>query len=187
MNQPIIKVGIVGPESTGKSAVAASLAAHFHTSWAPEFARAFLTMRNGVYNFETLDKILAGQLEEEKAALSKASQIVFFDTTPLVIKIWSEVVFGKVSQKVLCACEAAEYDLLLLMDIDLPWEPDPLREHPDKREFLFDLYYNEVSKANIPYRIVRGLGAERHDNALAALHEFDKIRLLSHIIQAKHI
>jgi hypothetical protein len=33
--------------------------------------------------------------------------------------------------------------LYLLCDIDLPWQYDPLREHPHKRQYLYDLYYNE--------------------------------------------
>ena len=36
------KVAIVGPESTGKSSLAKSLARYFHTEFVPEIAREYL-------------------------------------------------------------------------------------------------------------------------------------------------
>ncbi|MEO6849616.1 MAG: AAA family ATPase, partial [Mucilaginibacter sp.] len=37
----ILKIAIVGPESTGKSTMSAFLAEHYHTVWVPEFARGY--------------------------------------------------------------------------------------------------------------------------------------------------
>jgi len=56
-------------------------------------------------------------------------------------------------------------DLYLLCDIDLPWQPDPLREHPDKRKFLFDKYYEELTLMNANFEVVTGLGDQRFENA----------------------
>lgn len=171
----MIKIGVVGPESTGKSAISEQLAAHFNTAWAPEFARTYLTHTHGKYEFDTLDIILKGQLEYEAQALQKAQELVFLDTTPLVIKIWSQVVFGRISPAVLEACQKVHYDFLLLMYIDLPWEPDPLREHPDKRHYLFELYHQELLNGNTPFKIITGLQQERFNNALHAVAEFLKL------------
>jgi len=38
----ILKIAIVGPESTGKTTLAEQLAIKFDTVWAPEFARDYL-------------------------------------------------------------------------------------------------------------------------------------------------
>ena len=59
-------------------------------------------------------------------------------------------------------------DLYLLPDIDLPWQPDPLREHPDKRKELFNLYLDELKKRNLPFEIVNGFGQQRLANAVNA-------------------
>jgi len=41
MNQNIIKIAIVGPESTGKSTMSKWLADYYKTIWVPEFAREY--------------------------------------------------------------------------------------------------------------------------------------------------
>jgi nicotinamide riboside kinase len=66
-----------------------------------------------------------------------------------VIKIWSEFKYGFCDPEILTLMKEQKYDLHLLADVDLPWEDDPLREHPDKRQELFDLYKAELeSTAN---------------------------------------
>jgi nicotinamide riboside kinase len=52
------------------------------------------------------------------------------------------------------------------MDIDLPWEFDPLREHPHQRRFLFDRYKTELDKSRFNYRVISGVGEDRLRNAL---------------------
>jgi hypothetical protein len=59
-----------------------------------------------------------------------------------------------------------------LCDIDLPWQYDPLREHPDERQFLFDLYYNELKSRKFPFKVVRGTGAVRLENAIRFVDDF---------------
>jgi nicotinamide riboside kinase len=39
---------------------------------------------------------------------------------------------------------------------DIPWEEDPLREHPEQREQLFDLYHKSLIEHNLPFTIVEG-------------------------------
>jgi nicotinamide riboside kinase len=66
------------------------------------------------------------------------------------------------------------YDLYLLCDVDLPWEPDPLREHPDSRKYLFDLYRKELDERKLNYRVVSGLDDARFKNALGFVEEILK-------------
>ncbi len=60
------------------------------------------------------------------------------------------------------------YDLYLLCNIDMPWEDDPLREHPNEREVLFEKYVLALEAMNAKYAIISGKGAERLNNAIAA-------------------
>ena len=62
--------------------------------------------------------------------------MVFCDTDLLVIKIWSEHSFGYCPDWILRRIEQQQYDLVLLLNVDLPWEPDPLREHPHHRQYF---------------------------------------------------
>ena len=171
----MLKIAITGPESTGKSALCEALAKHYKTVWVPEFARTYLTEKSPPYTSEILDAIAEGQLISEAQHKLKADKILFCDTEMTVMKIWSEHAFGTCTQQIQQLYNKQHYDLYLLMDIDLPWEPDPLREHPDLREYFFDLYKTELTKANRYFKIISGLGDQRTKNAIDIIDKFQAI------------
>jgi nicotinamide riboside kinase len=105
-------------------------------------------------------------------AMAKESPALIADTEMLVCKIWSEFVFGYCPDSIVQLTEKQEFDYYLLCDIDLPWEPDPLREHPEHRAELLDLFKAELAKRNWPYTLVRGTGNQRLQNAI---HEVNKV------------
>lgn len=121
---------------------------------------------NRPYTFADILTIAKRQAALEKEILYKSNLIMFSDTELIVCKIWSEYKFGKCHSWILKNLKKQNYDLYLLMDIDLPWQPDPLREHPDKRVELFNLYLDELIKQNCPFEIVGGSGDQRFNNAL---------------------
>jgi NadR type nicotinamide-nucleotide adenylyltransferase len=166
-----VKIAITGPESTGKSVISQQLADHYTTVWVPEYARVYLLQIERSYNYDDILQIAKGQTESEKAFEPIAKGLMFTDTELLVTKIWCEVKFGKCHQWIEENFRKQDYDLYLLMDIDLPWEYDPMREHPDRREFLFNLYKKELEKTGMNYRIVSGVGEERLKNAINFVNE----------------
>ncbi|MDP1624038.1 MAG: ATP-binding protein [Bacteroidales bacterium] len=168
----IRKIAITGPESTGKSALAEQLADHFQTTWVPEYARQYLNHLGRPYEEKDILLIAKGQLAAEASQLSYANILLFCDTELLVTKIWSEVKYHRCNPWILETIKVHRYDLYLLCDIDLPWQEDPLREHPDQRQYLFDLYYNELKNRKFPFRVVRGRGQERLENAIKIIHNF---------------
>ena len=167
-----IKIAIVGPESTGKSTLSAKLAAHYKTEWVHEYAREYLNSINRSYNYDDLKFIAQGQLEEEDRKLEDASKLLICDTTLLVLKVWSESAFKKCDEFIVSNLNKRNYDLHLLCNIDLPWVPDPQREHPDKRKYFFDLYEAELKKRKLNYVIIEGKVYERFEKAVKAI---DKI------------
>jgi nicotinamide riboside kinase len=63
--QEVKKIVVIGPESTGKSTLCQQLAAHYSTTWCPEYAREYL-LKNGMnYTYEDLLTIAKGQLALE--------------------------------------------------------------------------------------------------------------------------
>ncbi len=64
--QPIKKIVIIGPESTGKSTLCQQLADHFHTAWCPEYAREYLLKNGTNYTYDDLLTIAKGQIELEE-------------------------------------------------------------------------------------------------------------------------
>ncbi len=169
MAEGLVKIAIVGPESTGKSALANDLAAHFHTTWVEEYAREYLEALGRPYESWDLNLIAQGQLQAEKKAESSANRILFCDTNLLVIKIWSEFRYGFCDREILRAMNLHGYDHYLLTDIDLPWTPDPLREHPHAREELLEIYRQSLLSEKLPFSLIQGLGKDRLENALSFL------------------
>lgn len=157
----ILKVAITGPESTGKSVLAEQLAASFKTAWVPEYAREFLEKLGRPYEEHDIADIARGQLNQERIMKSYANRYLFCDTDMLVTKIWSDVKYSRCDPWIEHAVNSHRYDLHLLCDIDLPWEYDPLREHPGQRQFLFDIYLEELTTRKFPFAVIRGSGPDR--------------------------
>jgi nicotinamide riboside kinase len=74
----------------------------------------------------------------------------------LVLKVWSEVRFGKTNSFIEESLKSQNFDHYFLCYPDIPWEPDPLREHSEERMELFERYKNELDKMNLPYSILKG-------------------------------
>lgn len=164
-------VTIIGPECTGKTDLSTFLAAHFHTAWVPEYARAYLNKLNHPYEVTDLTKIAHGQVRLEEEWLADANRVLICDTNLLVIKIWSEAKFGTCDPEILRLHQSRRYDLLLLTHVDVPWENDPQREHPEKREHFMNIYRAEVQAAGVPVVEISGDRETRRAKAVAAIQQ----------------
>ena len=165
----MLRVAITGPESTGKSTLSRLLAEHYATTWAPEYARQYLEENGSSYTLHDLEEIARGQLDAEAAAVAIAHEVVFFDTDLLVIKIWAEDAFGQCPAWIRSYLEQQRYDLVLLPGIDLPWEFDPLREHPHRRQYFYALYLHELQAMGANYVEISGTSNQRFEQARKAV------------------
>lgn len=172
MNRQIKKIAVVGPESTGKSTVTQQLAQHYHTLWVPEYARYYCAALTAPCDLQDEINMFHGQVALEESILAIAQkEFIFCDTTFLTVKIWSDEVFGETPQVVLNALPLHHYDLYLLMDIDLPWQEDPLRDFPDKREYFMQVWHKELNALNANYVVIGGQ-EDRLKNAIAVMDQF---------------
>lgn len=165
------RIAITGPESTGKSALSRQLAEHYQTSWVAEFARDYLNKLDRPYVYDDLLEIAKGQLQNEEEAEMNAGKFLFCDTDLTVLKVWSEYKYGQCDPWILDKFKHHRYDLYLLCDIDLEWQADPLREHPEKRNEIFHIYLDELEKNHFPYAIISGQGSERLKMAIKTIEE----------------
>ena len=193
------KIVIIGPESTGKSTLCEKLAAHYDTSWCPEYAREYLLKHGTDYSYDNLLEIAKGQIameekyirivEEDQAAtgLSRPptndsrlsthhSPLLFIDTDMYVMKVWCQFVFGKCHAWILNQIEERKYDLYLLCNVDLPWVKDELREYPDlaRRKKLYDIYREIMLKQAVPWIDISGNYEERFQKAVNAVDALQK-------------
>lgn len=164
------RIVVTGPESTGKTTLARYLARQTHSVYVPEFAREYLDKTKGRYKEEDLLKIAEGQVVlEAKLTMKRCGCNIIADTDLLVIKIWAEHKYGRCNTKILNLLNENLADLYLLCFPDLPWEPDPQRENPDKGIFFFQWFERELKSLKRPYFVVKGAGVERHERALEHL------------------
>ena len=170
--ETIKKIAIVGPESTGKSTISEQLAAHYHTIYVPEFARDYCASLTDPCNWQDEINMFYGQLQLEKELLPKANKLLICDTTFLTVKIWSDHTFGKSPDEVLEMLPLHTYDFYLLMDINLPWQDDPLRDFPHMREHFLNVWHQELKSLKADYQVISGSNQQRLHNAISAIDCF---------------
>ena len=166
IKEAIKKIAVVGPESTGKSTISAQLAAHYNTVWIPEYAREYCAALTAPCTWQDEINMFRGQIELEKRILPQANKILICDTTFITVKIWSDYMFGETPQEVVEELPKHPYDLYLLMDIDLPWQNDPLRDFPHMREHFMEVWHKELQALDARYYLISGSDKERLRNAI---------------------
>ena len=175
----INEIILTGPESSGKSTLALTLAQYYQTIWVSEYARFYLPQLGRPYQQADIARIAEGQAEWQRQALESnvANKYVFTDTDALVCKTWEEVKYGNVSPAVEALWQAAQPTLYLLCAPDLPWQYDPLRETPDpvERWRIFDRQRRALVEAKKTFLMVSGSLNNRLATATAWLNLQSKI------------
>ena len=157
----MIKVGIVGPESTGKTSLAKALAAEYGVPCVPEYAREYLSELDRPYEQSDLLEIARGQLDSEWRLAKQANGLMILDTDLHVIQVWSEYKYGEVNPWILQQLHLHHCDTYLITYHDIPYEEDPLRENPNERPELFDIYEKLIREKNFSYRVIEGSHEKR--------------------------
>ena len=149
------KIVVTGPECTGKSSLTKALAHHFDCPYREEYARDYITQLSAPYSQRDILEIAKRQLEIEKT-IPKNSSYLFLDTDLIVCKVWSEFKYNYCDPWILEKIKDIHYDFYLLCDIDLTWQNDGMREHPNDREKLLDIYEKELKFLKKPYALISG-------------------------------
>ncbi|MEM1412992.1 MAG: ATP-binding protein [Pseudomonadota bacterium] len=177
---------VTGPESCGKSTLAAALAQRLGRPLVLEQARDL--MAPGVpYDESLLERLCAAQ-EAAEAAVAEAAasetavaetavaKAPVLDTDVLVIAVWWRERFAPSEHTpwptwLAAALARRSPRHYLLCEPDLPWVPDPLRESPKDRRRLLERYRALLKGDVFSWQSVTGVGPERLNGALASLPE----------------
>lgn len=161
-DKKLVKLAIVGPECSGKTALAAALSAEWNEPFVEEYSREYLESLGRNYNQDDLLEIAKGQLEREYLVAENANHFLICDTNTLVVKIWAEVRFGRAQNWIERQFLEKPYQLYILCGHKgIVWEDDELRENPDDREMLYELYKKALVKAGKQFIEVEGTTQER--------------------------
>ena len=154
------KVGIIGPESTGKSSLARYLSRRYKGTYVPEYARKYVEEKGSTdVSYDELCGIARKQIEEIielQRDHVQSTKAVFFDTELIVTKVWFDYAFHRVPEWLEEALKAYPMDVYLLTKPDIPWVPDPARSNgsDEIRQELFLRYEAEIQALDIPYYII---------------------------------
>ena len=180
MNPPL-RIAVYGPESTGKTELAAKLAAHFRAPLVAEYARERWDQQ-GALGLEDMLPVAHEQWRREDEAARDACNILHYkhhalvicDTDALTTMLWSDLLYGTTPEELRRGAEkrCRNYALYLLLDIDVPFAPDPQRCFPDPadREKAMRVWRGALERRHLPFELIRGDWAAREAAAIAAIN-----------------
>ncbi|MBD79871.1 MAG: hypothetical protein CL840_13235 [Crocinitomicaceae bacterium] len=164
-----VSILITGPECSGKSSITQLLSSQLSSTVVDEYARSYLNNLANEYQQTDLEKIIQGQYKLEREALQSGSDYVILDTGPVVLCIWSLVKYSAVSPFLMNWLNQAQYDHVFLCKPDFPWKYDPLREHSQQREELFQRYEQKLQELNWKYTVLEDGPEKRKETVLKTI------------------
>ncbi|HEX8499305.1 MAG TPA: AAA family ATPase [Pyrinomonadaceae bacterium] len=170
------RVCLVGAESTGKTTLAAALAAHYRTAWVPEYGREYSERKlaeGGGYDFrpEEFAHIAARQRELEDEAARRADRVLICDTDAFATSVWHRRYTGARSPEVEAIAAARRPDLYLLTDVNTPFVHDGTRDGEHVRGWMHETFVRELRAQSRPFRLLSGPHERRLEEAVAAVDE----------------
>lgn len=148
------------------------LANHYKTAWVEEYGRDYFVTKGGKLHLNDIIEIAKVQIKLEEEGAKHANKLLFCDTDLIVTQIWSEIYFKDCPKEVFDMNSNRNYDLHLLMDIDIPWEDDGTREFPHLRQWHFDRIKNELESRKLNYKIIKGNYSQRRNMIIDYINQF---------------
>ena len=151
----MMRIGIIGPESTGKTTLARDIAQRYQGTYVPEYAREYVERKGTTeVTYDELCEIARHQIDE---LASQPDGLYIFDTELLITKVWFDYSFGRWPEWLDEAIKAYPMDLYVILYPDIPWVPDKARSNgsDEIRLELFERYKREVDALGIECWMVK--------------------------------
>jgi NadR type nicotinamide-nucleotide adenylyltransferase len=178
----VTRVVVTGSESTGKTVLARELAEHFRTLWVPEFGREYAEQRGGILGMSDVEAIARGQIQLEDEylrrlaphlsadpALGSEPALLVLDTDLVSTTVYAEQYYGTCPPWIMNAARVRLGDLYLLLDVDLPWTADAIRDLPHARAEVHERFVRRLEEFAARTTVVQGSGPERLRRAINAI------------------
>ena len=174
MSADVIRIAILGAESTGKTSLSLRIAHSLESlglkvSVVPEVLREWCDARSRTPLQHEQASIAQQQADR---TFSIASGWVIADTSPLMTAIYSDFIFQDKSLYADALMHQSQFDLTLLMGLDVAWVPDGLqRDGEHVREPIDAMLRQALSTGSIPFKVIYGQHDARLNAALMAMQE----------------
>ena len=168
-----LRVVITGSESTGKSVLAHELAARYGAELVPEYSREYALARNNVLGPDDVEPIARGQIELEDAHIAAARRnhatLVIQDTDLLSTAVYAAHYYGACPTWITDEARRRSPDLYLLLEIDVPWIADGVRDQEHAREPAQRRFRDAVAASGAPSAVISGDWTARREQAITAI------------------
>ena len=166
----LLKICLYGPESVGKTTMARQLADHYQTVYVPEVARDLITSNE--LTSDDYARIAVAQAEAVRRAEPLANRVLICDTDLLTTQLYATI-YGVKHPPILDQLAAQEwFDAYFLLNTDVPWVADGLRNLGQRRQEMFALFEQALQRRGVPYRLIAGADyAGRRDAVMAHIDE----------------
>jgi len=172
MPDQVIRIALLGAESTGKTSLSIGIANALQAMGlravtVPEVLREWCDAQGRTPRQDEQANIAQQQADQ---TFSIASGWVIADTSPLMTAVYSDFIFQDKSLYASALAHQAQFDVTLLMGLDLAWAPDGLqRDGAHVREPVDALLRAALRSASISYKVIYGQSEARLTAALLAI------------------
>jgi NadR type nicotinamide-nucleotide adenylyltransferase len=161
------RICLTGPESTGKSELAARAERELGATWVREYAREYAEQCDRDLTADDVEPIARGQIAREDAA---RGPLVLLDTDLISTVVYARYYYGSCPAWIEEEARRRKAGLYLLLDTDSAWKPDPARDAGgDAREDLFDAFRAALDEFETRWEIVSGDWEARWEQVRTAL------------------
>ncbi len=162
----VLRIAVMGAESTGTTTLARALAEAYNTAWVEEYGREYWIekVRRGKEHHWTEDEfvhIAEEQARREDLAARTANRLLFCDTDAFATSVWFERYMGHRSPRVEAASEGARHALTFLTGNEIPFEQDGWRDGEHIRDWMHGRFIERLEEAGRPYVLLTGNPAQR--------------------------
>ncbi|EIC20339.1 AAA family ATPase [Thiorhodovibrio frisius] len=156
----ITRVVFLGAPSTGKSTLAAALAARHHTCWMPEYGREYWEahQRQRRLSPTQLVEIAEGHRQREDRLAEQANRFLFVDTDASTTRHFARYYHGRALPRLdqLVAECAQRYDLIFLCEDDIAYADTWDRSGPANRREMQAQVKTDLALRKLPYLALHG-------------------------------
>jgi nicotinamide riboside kinase len=149
--------------------LARQLAEHYSAELAPEFVREFAERKGTPVEFADTDDIARGQIALEDEHAKRAVRLLIQDTDLLSTVVYSGHYYGQCPDWIRDSAHDRLPDLYLLLEIDVPWVADEVRDREDRRGEMQQLFRTAIASSGARFAVISGSWAERFRRAREAI------------------
>lgn len=165
----LTRIVLTGSESVGKTTLAGMLAAHFGVEFVPEFVREYAAEKGAPLDFRDHGPIAKGQVALENSYIARAGSLLLFDTDLVSTVVYCHHYFGRCPAFIEEAAVARLATRYLLLDIDVPWVADGVRDREERRSEVQALFIDTLARFGASVTTIRGTWPERLDAAVRTI------------------